>query len=77
MEYNSIKVDRIVVGCRAGSALHECARESVVMALTERNRVVFTHNGIEYIVDPWEIIRSIMHQYGDGPIVSNSQPTNQ
>lgn len=54
-DYEYIEVTEIKARCTAGAHIHECIREAVIMAMTERRVVRFKHNEIEYVADPNQI----------------------
>lgn len=58
-DYQYIEVTEIKARCTAGAHIHECIREAVIMAMTERRIVRFDHNGTEYVADPKRISNQI------------------
>ena len=51
-ELNSIETDFIAVSARPGADIATCVREAAIMALMKDRRVILTHNGREFLVDP-------------------------
>lgn len=53
--------NKLCVEAGAGSKVAACIRESVVLAFEKDVTVVLTHNNVDFIISPGEIIDNIFH----------------